>query len=122
MPKALFTPTNRAGLSISAVFPMASHISSGIDEDVFQIGECRVTCRYWTQGGDFVSKQILGCKTAVRSGQLHCTKTDAVENQVLATESVIGITGPEESVNDIALKLANILTGVLVDGHEAIVF
>src|SRR4051812_23322217 len=120
MPIALFTPANRTSLAIASHFPDAAPLASGADEDVFQIGRCRVTCRFWAQGGDFVSKQILGCGTAVRSGQLRCVDIDATERQIDETQAVIGIVGPEDAVRVIASRLASCYSGVLVDGDAAV--
>ena len=119
MPLALFTPTDRRSLAIASHFPGAVPLSSDADEDVFEIDRCRVTCRYWAQGGDFVSKQILGCGTAVRSGQLRCVDIDATERLIDETRAVIGIVGPEEAAREIASKLAGRYRGVLVDGDTA---
>jgi hypothetical protein len=115
----LYTPTTRTGLAIATAFPLASHVTSGDDEDVFQIGDCRISCRYWTRGGDFVSKQILGCHNAVRTGRLRCASKDAVERQVCETKSVIGIVGPDDAIRSLALALAERYSGVLVDGENA---
>ena len=121
MPRTLYTPTDRAGLAIASVFPDAILVSKSDDEDVFQVGTCRLTCRYWTRGGDFVSKQIMGCATAVQSGQLQSANAGAVEEQVYQTQSIVGIVGPEDAVGDVAVALAARFSGVLIDGEEAVI-
>jgi hypothetical protein len=120
LPGTLYTPTNRAELAVMSVFPEAVRVSGGEDEDVFQLGACRVTCRYWTRGGDFVSKQILGCVAAVEAGRLRSTDAAAVQKRVFQTQSVIGIVGPEDQVRVVAAALAGQFLGVLVDGAEAV--
>ena len=120
MPRTLYTPTDRAGLAITSIFPDAILVSQGEDEDVFQVGTCRLTCRYWTRGGDFVSKQIMGCATAVQSGQLQSANAGAVGEQVYQTQSIVGVVGPEDTVIALAAALASRFTGVLIDGEEAI--
>src|SRR5215471_17182048 len=108
MPRALFTPTKREDLTIAADFPMATQVSRSDDEDVFEIGPCRI----WTRGGDFVSKQILGCHNAVRTGRLQCTNADLAKRQVSETQSVIGMVGPDETVFAVALALGARYGGV----------
>lgn len=120
MPRTLYTSTDRAGLAIASVFPDAILLSHGSDEDVFQVGPCQLTCRYWTRGGDFVSKQILGCATSVQSGQLRSADAATIEGQLYETQSIIGIVGPEDTVSAVAAALAGRFTGVLIDGNEAI--
>jgi hypothetical protein len=120
MPLALFTPTNRDNLAITIVFPEAVHVSKGKDEDVFDVYQVRVTCRYWMEGGDFVSKQCLGCGTAIRSGQLKCAKRKAAEAMVDETQTVLGIVGPDKAVLAVAEKLAKALTGVIIHSDKAV--
>lgn len=120
MPRSLYTPTTRAALAVADSLPDAVRVSGGEDEDVFQVGACRVTCRYWTRGGDFVSKQILGCVAAVGAGRLRSDDPAAVEDRVSQTQSVIGVVGPEDEVRDVAAALARRFQGVLVDGVEAV--
>ncbi|MFO0954418.1 MAG: hypothetical protein U0835_25315 [Isosphaeraceae bacterium] len=122
MPKALFTPKKRAELSFADALPEAVAVSIAEHEDVYEIEECRVTCRYWSRGGDFVSRQVLGCGTAVRTGHLLCDDVEAVEEQVYETESILGMVGPEDAVDRLAERLARHFTGVLVDGRNAVRF
>lgn len=120
MPRTLYTSVARADLAIASVLPSAILVSSGDDEDVFQVDTCRLTCRYWTRGGDFVSKQILGCATAVSSGELRSADPPSVEAQVYHTQSIIGAVGSEEAVGALVAALAAQFGGVLVDGDEAV--
>lgn len=120
MPKALFTPTGRRELKIESVFPRARLISRDGSDDEFEIGDARLTCRFWKKGGDFVSKQILGCSCAIESGSLNCKNKDATLQTIYDTQCVIGIVGPDIAVDSIASKLAVYFSGVLVDGDEAV--
>lgn len=120
MPKALFTPIGRGDLKIENVFPLAKLISRHDSEDEFEIGDVRLTCRFWPEGGDFVSKKILGCSCAIESGRLNCENKDATLQTIYDTQCVIGIVGPDITVNRIASKLASTFSGVLVDGDEAV--
>ncbi len=120
MPKTLFTPTPRAALTVADVLPDAERVSGGEDEDVFLVGACRVTCLYWTCGGDFVSKQILGCVAAVESGLLRSKDPTAAGDRVSQAESVVGVVGPEEEEVRVVVVLTQRFWGVLVDGEEAV--
>lgn len=120
MPRTLYTPVASADLDIASVLPPAVLVFRGDDEDVFQVGSCRLTCRYWVRGGDFVSKQMLGCATAVASGELRSADPPSVEEQVYQTQSIIGAVGPEEAVGALVAALAAQFGGVLVDGDEAV--
>jgi len=118
--RALYTPVVRADLAIARVLPTAALVSQSDDEDVFQVGACRLTCRYWVRGGDFVSKQILGCATAVASGELRSADPTSVEEEVYHTQSIIGAVGPEEAVDAVVATLAARFGGVLVSASEAV--
>ena len=120
MPKAIFTTKNRAELRIASILSDAVLVSSDDEQDVFDARGCRITCRYWVRGGDFVSKQILGCGTAVRSGQLKCVDAETVEKQVYETQSVLGVVGPEDAVQSVVQQIAEKCGGVIVDGDKAV--
>ncbi|HEX4609466.1 MAG TPA: hypothetical protein VH092_14810 [Urbifossiella sp.] len=120
MPKAIFTAASRdrfvAGLPASATF-----VATSAGEDQYSIGDCRVTCRYRTAPGDFVSRQVLGCHNALRTGQPACGEREVALDLVAKVNTVIGIVGPDAAVEEIATTLAKLLRGVVVSESGAIV-
>ena len=119
MPLAFFTSTPRAKLVIGDAFPSAEHLSSNYDEDAYAIGDCTATCRYRTAPGDFVSKQILGCHNAVRTGRLNSSDVESTLCRIAETQTVIGLIGTDELIAEIVTKLSLSFPGVVVSATEA---
>ena len=121
MPRAIFTSTPREKLILADVFLAARHLKATKAEDQFEIGSCQITCRYEIKPGDFVSKQVLGCWNAIRTGGLRCKQKKLAVDQVLRTVAVLGIAGPDDEVEKLAMTLAKQVTGIIVTAEEAIV-
>ena len=119
MPRALYTAAVRTNFLATSPLAGATRLRSSEGEDGFEVRGCRVTCRYWSAGGDTVSRQILGCANAIRTGSLACANKDAAMAQVLSAKSEIGIVGPDEAVEKIARQLATALRGVIVSPTTA---
>lgn len=119
MPKALYTPAVRAEVVAVDLFMAATRLPSDPAEDRFQLGDCRVSCRYWTAGGDVVSRQILGCANAIRHGRLRSADKDAAVAQVFKAKTEIGIVGLDEAVAKIARDLAAKFGRILISPTDA---
>jgi hypothetical protein len=120
MPKSLFTPTPRERLKIGEVFRHATCTACDEAEEQFLIGNCRITCRFRTEPGDFVSRQVLGCHNAVRTGRLYCADRELTLERIARTQAVIGMVGPDNEVDDVASALAARFAGVLVSATDAV--
>jgi hypothetical protein len=83
-------------------------------EDEYAVGRCRLTCRYRTRPGDFVSRNVLGCYNALTTGRIGCRGREAALRPIANTRTVIGLTGPDSEVAAIAAALARRLGGMLV--------
>ena len=103
------------------MFADAKRLSVGSAEDQYEAAGCRVTCRYRVEPGDFVSKQVLGCHDAIRTGLLACADTESAMSRVAETQTVIGIAGPDAAVENVASALASRFSGVVVGPHDAVV-
>ncbi len=121
MPKAIFTPVSRDRLSIAEACPSATLVASADGEDQYAVGDCRVTCRYQIEPGDFVSRQVLGCHNAIRTGQLACEHREFALMLVARAETVIGIVGPERAAEEVVAALVTRFQGVVVSESGAIV-
>lgn len=119
MPKALYTSISRTELVAADVLAGATRLPSDPGEDKFEIAGCRISCRYWTRGGDAVSHQILGCFNAIRIGRLECADKDAAMARVVAAKTEIGIVGSEEEVEKLAYALATRFSGVIISPTDA---
>lgn len=119
MPKALYTPAVRAEIMTVELFVAATRLPSDPGNDRFQLGECRVSCRYRAAGGDAVSRQILGCANDIRTGQVRSGGKDAVIAQLFKAKTEMGIIGPDIAVEELATNLAIMLGGVIVSPTDA---
>jgi hypothetical protein len=90
-------------------------------EDQFEVGACRVTSRYRTMGGDFVSKQVLGCHNAICVGRLRCEQQEVALERVANSKTVIALIGPDDEVEKLSQTLGEQLHGVIITGDTAIV-
>ena len=121
MPRALFTQKTRKELIAADPLVNALRLKTSVAEDQFELGNCQVTCRYWRKGGDFVSKQILGCHNAIRVGRLRCEKKKVALERVGNTQTVIGVIGDDAEVAELAGALAKTFSGVIITEDAAIV-
>lgn len=120
MPRALFTTAKRDSFRVADAFPDAKLLSSTEGEDQFLIGECQVTCCYRATPGDFVSRQVLGCRNAIKTGKLACADRESAMRRVAETQAVFGMVGPDDLVERLASELAAHFPGVLVTPTDAI--
>ena len=121
MPRALFTSKTREELIAADPFAKSRRLKTSTAEDQFELGKCQVTCRYWREGGDFVSKQILGCHNAIRVGRLRSQQKKVALERVENTQTVIGIVGDEADVAELAGSLTKSFPGVIITEDAAIV-
>jgi hypothetical protein len=119
MQKALYTSISRAELVAADVLAGATRLPGDPTEDKFEIGGCRISCRYWSRGGDTVSRQILGCFNAIRIGKLECADKDAAMARVSKAKPEIGIVGSDEEVEELANILATRFGGVIISPTDA---
>jgi hypothetical protein len=115
----LYTPASRQQLTAATVFVTAKRLPSDPQSDKFELGDCRVSCRYRTEGGDVVSLQILGCANAIRTGRLQSADKEEAVAQVLRTNAEIGIVGPDKAAERLAKDLATEFGGVIISPTHA---
>ena len=121
MARALFTSAVRREVIAADAFMGARRLVASEGEDRFEVGSCMVTCRYWAEAGDFMSKQKLGCHNAIRVGRLRCDEKQTAMERVSGAKTVIGLVGPEGDVDALVRSLAQQHPRVIVTGHAAIV-